>query len=306
MGISRKILLPPLIVLFLLSAGCRQEQAKPAAAQSSRRLLIGLVPEESMFKQFARYEPLARYLSDQTGLEIELTVLPRYENLLSSFVSQNMDAAFFGSLTYVRAHRRLGVQAIARPERQDGISTYHGIIITRRDSGIRSVRDMRGKSFAFASRDTIAGYALPLVYFRKAGVVNYKTYLKETYFTGTHEDVIHDVLDRKADIGAAKNTEFERLAEQDPRIRETLWVLALSPEMPENTFAVRKDLDPDITRRLSEALLNMHDTMTGRRVLGDFGALRFIACRESDFQPTSEYAREAGLSLDGTNNSIQQ
>ncbi len=121
--ISKKNLLLPLIVVLLLSAaasGCRQENANRSAAQSQRRLSIGLVPEESMFRQFARYEPLARYLSKSTGFEIELTVLPRYESILTSFTSQNMDAAFFGSLTYVRAHRKLGVQAIARPERPDG------------------------------------------------------------------------------------------------------------------------------------------------------------------------------------------
>jgi phosphonate transport system substrate-binding protein len=272
----RRIILFLLLIAALLQAAsaCRQQNAQSQASPAPRRLLIGLVPEESMFKQIERYEPLIRYLSDRTGFDIRLTVLPRYENILTAFSSQKMDAAFFGSLTYVLAHSRIGVRTIARPERPDGKSTYHGIIIVRADSGIRSVRDMRGRRFAFASRDTIAGYVLPLVYFRKAGV-NYRSYLKESYFTGTHEDVIRDVLDGKADAGAAKNTALERLAAQDPEVRKKLWVL-----------------------ELAGALLTLHEDPSGAAVLKEFGAARFIESREADYRPVVDYVRQSGLKME--------
>ena len=81
-------------------------------------------------------------------------------------------------------------------------------------------------------------------------------YLKEAYFTGTHEDAIYDVLNRKADIGAAKNTVFQRLAKDDPRILKELVVLERSPEVPENALALRKDIDASVRDRLKDALLD--------------------------------------------------
>ncbi len=99
-----------------------------------------------------------------------------------------MDGAFFGSFTYTLAHAKLGVEAIARPESFDGVSTYHGLIFARKGGHIKGVEDMKGKIFVFVDKATTAGYLLPLSYFKNHGIENYKTYFKETYFAGTHED----------------------------------------------------------------------------------------------------------------------
>ena len=93
------------------------------------------------------------------------------------------------------------------------------MIFVRKDSGIDDAADMAGKRFAFVDKATTAGYLLPLNYFKDKGIENYREYFSETYFTGTHEDAIYDVLNRRADIGAAKNTVFDRLALKDSRIR---------------------------------------------------------------------------------------
>jgi phosphonate transport system substrate-binding protein len=285
----------------LLAPGCSKENSGPVEPAPQRQtLLIGLVPEQSMFKQVERYEPLARYLSLRMGADVKLIILPRYEQILNSFTAHQVDAAFFGSFTFILAHAKLGVQVIARPVGLDGASTYHGLIFVRKDSAIRSVRDMKGKRFAFVDRDTTAGYLLPLAYFKKAGV-NYKTYLRESYFAGTHEDAIHDVLDRKADVGAAKNTEFERLATVDARIKNELFVLAQSPEVPENSLAVRSDLEPSLKEKLKETLLTMHENQIGAKILKNFGSQRFIETTDDDFRPVYDYAQEIGIDLSSWN-----
>jgi phosphonate transport system substrate-binding protein len=208
-----------------------------------------------------------------------------------------MDGAFFGSFTYALAHRKLGVEVLARPEGFDGTSTYHGLIFVREDSGIRTIRDMKGKRFAFVDKATTAGYLLPLAYFRKHGIKDYKTYLKETYFTGTHQDAIYDVLNKKADIGAAKNTIYKRISNVDSSITNELVILEKSPDVPENGLAVRKSLDDSLKHRLKEALLNMHDDPNGKNILKDFGARRFIETTDDDYEPVFKYAGEINLNL---------
>ncbi len=280
-----------------LTAGCSRKSNEPPKTGPRRpSIVIGLVPEQDMFKQRERYEPLARYLSARTGADIKLIVLPRYGNILNSFISSGMDAAFFGSFTYILAHARLGVQPVARPVGVDGRSTYHGLIFVRKDSHIRSVWEMRGKRFAFVDRDTTAGYLLPLAFFEKYGV-HYPTYLKESYFTGTHEDAIYDVLEGKADIGAAKDTVLERLAAADEKIANELVMITRSPDVPENSLAVRKDLDASMKNRLKTALLNMHEDPEGAGALKDLGAQKFIEATDSDFKPVYDYARTLGLDL---------
>jgi len=167
----------------------------------------------------------------------------------------------------------------------------------RKDSLIRTAEDMRGKRFAFVDKATTAGYLLPLAYFKEYGIGNYKSYLKEAYFAGTHEDVIYDVLNKKADIGAAKNTVFDRLAKTDQRLMKELLVLEKSPDVPENGLAVRKDLDNSLKIKLKEVLLNMHNDLAGQDILRKFGARRFIETADKDYGPVFKYARDIGLNL---------
>lgn len=204
-----------LLVPVLLLSACAGDTVPSVPEQQRSPLFIGLFPQQGLIRQYEQYQPLAAYLSKQIGRDVRLLVLPRDQSMLKSFATEKMDAAFFGSLGYVLAHEQQGVQVIARSVAPDGKSTYHGVIFARSDSTIRSCRGMRGKRFALVNRETTAGYLLPLVFFRQAGV-RYRDYLKDAYFSGTHEAAIYDVLNGKADIGAAKNTEFERLAAEDP------------------------------------------------------------------------------------------
>jgi phosphonate transport system substrate-binding protein len=259
--------------------------------------LIGLIPEQNIFEQIERYEPLADYLSEMIGINIKLTVLTRYGNIIDNFVSMGLDAAFFGSFTYTLAHAKLGVEAIARPVNIDGTSTYYGLIFARKGGEIKNAEDMKGKIFVFVDKATTAGYLLPLSFFKINGIESYRTYFKETYFAGTHEGAIYDVLNKKADIGAAKNTIYYKLANSDSRIKNEMFVLEKSPEVPENGLAVRKDLDVSIKNKMKDALLNMHNDPDGKKVLGIFGAQRFIETKDDDYSGVYNYAKTINLNL---------
>ncbi len=298
---KRRIVSFLLLAIILLAAGCdrpeRQSKQKSETEQVGQKILvIGLIPEQNIFKQIERYEPLADYLSKKLSITIRLTVLPRYGNIIDNFVSTGIDGAFFGSFTYTLAHEKLGVEALARPVDLNGASTYHGLIFVRKDSGIKSIGDMRGKRFAFVDKATTAGYLLPLAYFKEHGK-NYRTFLKESYFTGTHEDAIYDVLNKKADIGSAKNTVYERLSASDERIKKDLTILERSPDVPENGLAVRKDLDDSLKKKFQEKLITMNNDPEGVTILKEFGASRFIETNDGDYQPVYRYAQKIDLNL---------
>jgi len=287
-------------LLFVIPAtGCRdQDEATPVDIQPARTLRIGLIPEHNIFRQKNRYQPLADYLSEKIDAKIELKVLSRYGNIIENFVSNDLDGAFFGSFTGALAHRKLGIEAVARPEYLDGTSTYHGLLFVRKDSGIRNGADMKGKRFAFVDKATTAGWLLPLHYFQTQGIDDHRTWLEESYFAGTHEGAIYDVLAKKADIGAAKNTVFYRLAAADPRISAELRLLTRSPNVPANALCVRGDLDEPLKRRLRETLLNMNHDEAGSEILKHFGAKRFIPTTEKDYAVVFEFAETIGLDLE--------
>jgi phosphonate transport system substrate-binding protein len=283
--------------------GCSESKTEnnPATntqtAEARPAITIGLIPERNIFKQLDRYEPLADYLSKRIGADIKLKVLTRYGNIIDNFVSAGLDGAFFGSFTYALAHVKLGVEPIARPETVDGISTYYGLIMVRKDGGIKTAQDMKGKIFAFVDRATTAGYLLPLAYFKENGIDDYRTFLRETYFAGTHEAAIYDLLNKKADICAAKDTVFTRLAARDPRLTKELVLLATSPDVPENGLALRNNFDGAIRNELKKALLSMDKDPEGIDVLKKFGARKFIETTNDSYASVYKYVKKIGLNL---------
>jgi phosphonate transport system substrate-binding protein len=301
-GKSTKITIVITALLFLLPLviSCSNQPEAPSeesGISSQQKFYLGLIPEQDLFSQKARYAPLIRYISEKAGIDIEIKSLSRYGNIIDNFISGQLDGAFFGSFTGALAISKLGVEPLARPLWLDGTSTYYGMIFVRKDSNIKNAQDMKGKRFAFVDKATTAGWLLPLHYFHELGIKDYRFWFTETYFTGTHEDAIMDVLHDKADIGAAKNTVFYRLAEKNSRISDELQILATSPEVPSNTLSVRNDLDNSLKIKLKNILLQMHEDKQGREILDKFGAKMFIETTRQDYEPVFTYADRIKLDL---------
>ena len=286
-------------LLSVLMAGCREQQRQEsanAAAAAGEEFHIGIVPERNIFHQRERYEPLARYLSEKLGITIELSMLVTYENIVDNIQSRELDAVFLGSFAGAVALKKLGARPLARPQYSDGTSTYRGLLFARKDSGIATARDMEGKIFAFTDKGTTAGWLLPLHYFKENDIDDPFSWFGEMYFTGTHEDAIVDVLNGKADIGAAKDTVFYQLAQTDSRILAELKILAMSPPVPENALLFVRKNEP-LQKAMKKVLLTMHQDEEGRQILQKFGAVQFIETTVKDYQPVFTYASDIGLDL---------
>ncbi len=297
---ARAAALLSMAFVFAVPSSARPQRLASTGSQAQahrEQMLIGLIPELNIFKQKARFKLLGEYLGRKIGVPVQFTILSRYGNILESFEAERMDGAFFGSFTGALAIERLGVVPIARPVNLDGGSTYHGRLFVRKDSGIRTVDEMRGKRMAFVDRATTAGYVFPLAWLRARGIRAPDGFFSEYYFTGSHDAAIAAVLEGKADIGAAKHSVYERVRKDDPRIDRDLVVIAESPSVPSNGLCVRRDLEPDLKEAFRRALLELDRDSQGAKVLAQFGALRFIETSAADYAPVTELAKSAGIDL---------
>ncbi len=292
---------PPRTLSFLacLLAFALMTAATAGAAQHGhKKLLIGLIPEMNIFKQKQRFQLLGQYLTHKTGVPVEFTILSRYGNILESFTAEKMDAAFFGSFTGALAIQKLGVVPLARPVNLDNTSSYRGYIFVRKDSGIGTIKDMKGKRMAFVEKATTAGYIFPLAWMRENGVPSPDGFFSEYFFTGSHDAAINSVLNRKADVGAAKHSIYDRVRKEDPRVDKDLVILAVSPWVPSNGLCVRKDLGDDMRKKLKDALLGLDQDPAGKQVLEQFGAVKFIETTAQDYDPVFRLVAQAGIDIE--------
>lgn len=268
--------------------------AIPCLAQD---FVLGLIPEQNVFKQVERYKPLAKYLSSKLGVDVKISMLSRYGNILESFSSGSMDAAFWGSFTGALAVEKLGIEPIARPFYPDGSSSYRGLIFVRSDSSIDTVDKLRGKSFAFVDRATTAGFLFPLALLKTRGAGPFDKYFSTHFFTGSHDAAILSVINGEAEGGAAKDTIYKMMLKDKPELASKLRVLAESDPVPSNTLGVRKGLSPELVTKLRAALLEMEKNPEGQAALKEFGAVRFIPTGREDYRPVFDMAEKAGVNL---------
>ncbi len=285
---TRKFILITWLLLLLLT-GWSEAMANP------RELLLGIEPEHNIFTQMENYRKLARYLADKTGIPIRFTVMSRYGEVLQRFKNLHLDGALLNSYTATLAIDTMGMEPIVRPINRAGDTLSRGLIFTRKDSGIKQVSDMRGKSFAFVDPATTEGYLFPIAYLRNHGITAPTSYIGRNFFTGSHASTISAVLDSRADLGAAKDEAYTKQITKDPAIAKELVIIARSEPLPPITLCLKTDLPPDLKQGLTKILLAMAENNEGREVLRSIGAQRFTPAEKKDYAIVRKMAKEAGL-----------
>ena len=288
-GFSRCVLRCLLICLLSLAS------LPAAASDRPQELLIGIEPEHNIFDQVERYRFLADYLSGQLGVKVNITIMSRYGEVIKRFKALRLDGAFLTSYTAAMGISKLDLEPVANAVNLNGESTSQGYIFVRKDSGISSISDMEGKNFVFVDPATMEGYLFPVLFLKRHGLQDFHHFFKRIYFSGSHASAIYAVLDGRADIGAAKNTTYNRMVQNDPSVEQELLIMARSAEVPESTLCIRKEIDPELREKLRSVLLDMDKTPHGKEILKKFESLRFVNPNPADYARIEQMARDAGV-----------
>jgi phosphonate transport system substrate-binding protein len=287
--IRRYIMVHALFCFLLLSC--------VGTASAKGEILIGLIPEDNIFRQMDRHRPLADYLSAKLGTKVKFTILSRYGDVLDRFINRKMDGAFFGTLTGVLAMEKLDAEPIVRMVYLDGSSDMQGYIITRKDSGIQNAADMKGRRMAYVDRATVTGYLYAIAYLRDNGVRDPYHYFRDISFTGSHSSVVYSVLDGRADVGTVKSRIFQMLMNKDRTMTDELQIISRSPDFHDSTLLLSRDLPAELRKRIGIVLLEMEKNADGREALRKLEAQRFVPAAKEDFTPFYEIAGKARINM---------
>jgi phosphonate transport system substrate-binding protein len=283
---AKKIIFTILLIIAMLP---------PANVIAQEEFIIGLIPEENIFKQVKRHRPLAEYLTKRLGIKVKFTILSRYPDIIDRFVTRRMDGAFFGIFTSILAQEKLGVEPMARPVNLDGSSMARAYVFARRDSGINTATDMKGKKAVFVDKATATGYLYILALLRDFGIRDMKGHFSSYSFSGSHDSVVYSVLTGRADVGVVKGRILDEMASKDPVVKDEMIILAKSEELPDVTLCVRQNLSTELRTMLKNILLTMHKNPEGKEVLKKMGALKFVTADKEDFNVVRSLAINAGI-----------
>jgi phosphate/phosphite/phosphonate ABC transporter binding protein len=250
-----RALLPAVAALAISLLG------RPTAGAELR---FGFTPVLGQAQTRAEFEPLMAYLSSAMGRPVVLYVAADYGDLRTQMEAGAVDIGSFSPFAYVDAERGGKVRIIAQ-SLIGGSGTYRGLIVARRDSGLKGLSDLAGRRFAFVDPKSASGYVYPRAMLLESGIRPDKAF-SEVVFAGDHSRVIAAVLDRRVDAGAIYDGAV-RIAKAAGMRTEDLAVLASTDPIPHDAIAVRVGLDPGLASRMQAALVGLSGTPDGRKVI---------------------------------------
>jgi phosphate/phosphite/phosphonate ABC transporter binding protein len=255
-----------LIVALLLAAVVSSSTFAQSAASpvATRELKFGFTPVLSEREMQNEFEPLMTYLSDALGQKVVLYVARDYGDLRTQMEAGVVDIGSFSPFAYVDAARGGRIRIIAQSI-LEGSATYRGIIVARKDSGLKTVADLKGKRFAFVDPKSASGYLYPRAMLLEKGIEP-ATYFKSTTFAGSHDKVIAAVLAGAADAGSIYEGALGVAQRSGVPVENLVTIVSTEP-IPHDAIAVRLGLDDALVKRIQLALINLDQSEAGRRVI---------------------------------------
>jgi phosphonate transport system substrate-binding protein len=250
--IARTLLLIPLVWLAQIGASTAAEPAQAPLILAVHPFL----PHAEIQKRFA---PLADYLSQRLGRQVQVRVGRDYEQHIEAVGLNSVDVAFMGPASYVKLVARFGPKPLLARIEVNGKPILSGYIITSVNSALHNLSDLRGKRFAFTDPDSTMGSLVPLYVLQQAGV-GLKQLGAYEHLSG-HKDVALGVLNGDFDAGAVKSEVYDELAPRGLR------ALAKLPDVSEHLFVARADLPARQIALLRQALLQLKSAPQGPAIL---------------------------------------
>jgi phosphonate transport system substrate-binding protein len=207
-------------------------------AQDALRLGVGLFQPDKE-KNDATYKPLADYISAKLKRPVQLRTVDTWEGLAKSLASGETDLALMGPWGYVLANHEAGAQAISTIL-YEGKPEYFAIMVTNPKSGINSIDDLKGKSFAFGDKGSTSGYLIPFHEFQKRGI-NPDTHFSKVLYT-KHQAIETQVVRGELDAGADYNRNRDAMIDEGLIKASESKIIWTSAPLPNDAFAVSTTL----------------------------------------------------------------
>ena len=278
--IARTLAYSALWLMLALSA------LAPATAGAADGLHLVLTPSQKPTDLLATGEEFAKVLTKLTDIPVRVTVASDYAAVIEALRNRTADLAFVHPVGYVLASREAKAMIVVR-NLWHGKSSFTSRIYVRKESGLKSLEELRGRTMAFIDPASSSGYTYPMVLLIQRGLVKNrdpKTFFREVVFAGSHDAGMRALLNGHVDALAS----FDMAREQylkDPAERERIVYVAESPEIPEAGIAARAGLDPAIFAKVREALLQIRAPVYAGLLLRLYEIDGFAPADDRDYDP---------------------
>jgi phosphonate transport system substrate-binding protein len=248
--------------------------AASAGAEELKDFRIGILGGENEADRLKSYQCLVDQLPAAIGVEkVSLFPAADYDGVIQGLLGGTLDYAELGASGYAKIYlaNATAVEPILTTVQTDGSTGYYSIMVARKDSGIKTLADMKGK-LGFADPDSTSGYLVPNVSLPADIGMPVKEFFAETGFGGGHENLVLEVLKGTFDAGTTFGSgvgEFKdgytsgnlkKMVDKGILNMDDLVELWKSPLIPNGPIVVRSTMDTDMKTKFKDFMMALPKT----------------------------------------------
>lgn len=292
-ALPRIFLATLLLCALTLAGGCdkRDKQAgyqpvigdKPATEPVRREYLFGVHPLHNPSRLFKLYGPIVELLNARIPeAHFSLEASRNYEEFEKKLYARHFDLALPNPYHTINALKH-GYRVFGK---MGDDAMFRGIILVRRDGGVRDVGDLKGKAVSFPALSALAATMLPQLYLNDHGlpVGGY-----EARYVGSQESSIMNVYLGNTVAGATWPPPWIAFEKEHPDYAAQLKVQWTTDKLPNNGLVARDDFPPQLLQRVAAILFSLQDSREGREILARLPLSRFEAASEETYRPVREF-----------------
>ena len=246
----KKILLALFSFIFVFSiVGCT---TKTETKKEEKVIKMGFVPLKNSEKLVEDLKPISDYLSERLGVKVEAFTASNYIGVVEGLGSGSVDFGIIPPFSSLLAQKQSSAKPILTSKGKTGKPGYTAELYVRKDSGIKSLQDVKGKKVAFVDPSSSSGYIYPGAMLVEAGLNLDKDISYQ--FSGGHDKSLQLLLNKDVDVIATFDGVEDRYAKDFPQAKNEIQKLATSDMIPGVMVTASSKMDKELQEKLEKAL----------------------------------------------------
>ncbi|QSN67956.1 phosphate/phosphite/phosphonate ABC transporter substrate-binding protein [Mammaliicoccus sciuri] len=266
-----------------------------------KELTIQFVPSQNADTLEAKAKPLEKLLSKELDIPVKVSVSTNYNTIVEAMKSKKVDVGFLPPTAYTLAHDQKAADVLLQAQRygvnKDGsnndklVKSYKSQFVVKKDSGIKSLKDMKGKKIALQDVTSTAGYTYPVAELLKEGI-NPINDMKITNVKG-HDQAIIALLNGDVDVAVTFQDARNIVKKDQSNVFKDTEVVELTEDIPNDTISVRSDMDDKFRDKLKKAFKDIAKTKEGHKIVSEvYSHEGYVDSKDSEFDIVREYGKK--------------
>lgn len=274
-------------------------EAKPADDRASwpKVLNVSAIPDVAQNQMLVQYPPFAERLSKELGIEVKFNPVTDYPSTVDGLAAGRIDLVWYGGYTSVQAFRAAkgNVERVAC--RAEDLK-FKSVFIANPALGLKSLADLKGKTFSFGSNSSTSGHLMPRYFLQKEGISPEKDFANVAYSKG-HDKTVEAVEVGAAQAGALNFKVWDKLTAEKKYDASKVAVFWTTPEYVDYCWCMRKDLPAGLRAAVKTFFLSLDPSKPDDKKLMDLQTTtKYVECDDSKWTSIEEAAKAAGMLKD--------